>query len=127
MPAASDPPTTITSSSKIMSCWLALQSLKCAYCVISVSAYVAVGAVVVMAAIVLTVLLMVVVYRICKKKKTTTSHNGPITGKRTMCVYSSWTMNWLFFFFQGVDFQDDVQVMYYLHYMCLFFLSFNCD
>ena len=99
MPAASDTPTTITSSSEIMSFWLALQSLKCTYSVISVSVYVAVGAGVVMAAIVLTVLLMAIVYCICKKEKTTTSHNGPITGNRTMYAYSSWTMNLLFFFF----------------------------
>ena len=54
----------------------------------AISVYVAVGGAIAIVAIVLTVFLtMVVVYCICKnKKKTTTSHNGSLTGSRTICM-----------------------------------------
>ena len=99
--------------------WLALWCLKFSYSAISV--YVAVGGAI---AIILTVLLtVVVVYCICKdEKKSTTSHNGSITGNRTMYAYRSWTMKWLFFFSQAIGCQNNRKVMYYMNCMCLWFL-----
>ena len=103
--------------------WLALWCLKCSYSAISV--YLAVGgAIAIVAIVLLTVFLtVVVVYCIYKnKKKTTTSHNGSLTGNKTMYVYRSWTIKWLFFFFQATGCQNNRKVMYYMNCMCLWFL-----